>query len=97
MWLWIVLAVIGIICASVFIFINQPSFGSLPQGARLERIKRSPHYRDGQFNNLHPTQMMTSDEGRFLSYSAKQRTCVRRMKFRLSKRICISWGVMKMY
>lgn len=65
MWLWIVLAVIGIICASVFIFINQPSFGSLPQGARLERIKRSPHYRDGQFNNLHPTQMMTSDEGRF--------------------------------
>lgn len=46
-------------------FINQPSFGSLPQGARLERIKRSPHYRDGQFNNLHPTQMMTSDEGRF--------------------------------
>ena len=65
MWLWIVLAVIGIICTSVFIFINQPSFGSLPQGARLERIKRSPHYRDGQFNNLHPTQMMTSDEGRF--------------------------------
>ena len=59
------MAVIGIICASVFIFINQPSFGSLPQGARLERIKRSPHYRDGQFNNLHPTQMMTSDEGRF--------------------------------
>ncbi len=35
MWLWIVLAVIGIICTSVFIFINQPSFGSLPQGARF--------------------------------------------------------------
>ena len=49
----------------VFAFINQPSFGRLPQGARLERIKRSPHYHDGQFNNLHPTQMMTSDEGRF--------------------------------
>ncbi len=71
MWLWIVLAVIGIVCVSVFIFINQPSFGRLPQGARLERIKGSPHYRDGQFNNLHPTQMMTSDEGLFsatLSY-----------------------------
>ena len=71
MWLWIVLAVIGIVCVSVFIFINQSSFGRLPQGARLERIKCSPHYRDGQFNNLHPTQMMTSDEGLFsatLSY-----------------------------
>lgn len=64
MWLWIVLAVVGMVCISVFAFINQPSFGKLPQGARLERIKRSPHYRDGQFNNLHPTQMLTSDEGR---------------------------------
>lgn len=65
MWFGIIVGIIGILCISVFAFINQPSFGRLPQGARLERIKRSPHYHDGQFNNLHPTQMMTSDEGRF--------------------------------
>ena len=65
MWFGIIIAVIAVICISVFAFINQPSFGRLPQGERLERIKRSPHYRDGQFTNLHQTPMMTSDKGRF--------------------------------
>ena len=65
MWFGIIIAVIAVICISVFAFINQPSFGRLPQGERLERIKRSPHYHDGQFTNLHQTPMMTSDKGRF--------------------------------
>ena len=65
MWFGILIAVIAVICISVFAFINQPSFGRLPQGERLERIKRSPHYRDGQFSNLHQTPVMASDKGRF--------------------------------
>lgn len=65
MWIGIILAVVAVVFISVFIFINQPRFGRLPQGERLERIKRSPHYRNGQFHNLHPTVMMTSDKGRF--------------------------------
>ena len=32
-------------------FVNQPSFGRLPKGERLEKIKRSPQYRDGAFQN----------------------------------------------
>ncbi len=55
----VVLVVIGII------FINQPSFGRLPRGERLERIEQSPHYRNGEFRNLTPTELMTSDKGRF--------------------------------
>lgn len=46
-------------------FVNQPSFGRLPRGERLERIQRSPHYQEGEFRNLHPTELMTSGKGRF--------------------------------
>lgn len=31
---------------------QQPRFGKLPDGSRLERIKSSPHYDSGQFQNL---------------------------------------------
>ena len=34
------------------------SFGKLPSGKRLERIKKSPNYRNGSFQNLSPTQML---------------------------------------
>ena len=54
----VVLGVVGIA------FINQPSFGRLPQGERLERIKRSPQYRDGSFQNQRPTETVTAEGGR---------------------------------
>lgn len=41
--------------AGIWIFLQQPPFGSLPGGARLERIQASPNFRDGQFQNQHPT------------------------------------------
>lgn len=67
---WRMLAGIVISLLLVFVltgaaFINQSSFGRLPRGERLERIKRSPHYRNGIFENIHPTPLMTSDKGRF--------------------------------
>ena len=40
------------------ILIHLPQFGKAPSGSRLERIRRSPHYRDGQFRNLQPTEIM---------------------------------------
>lgn len=57
----IVLVVTGVV------FVNRPSFGRLPRGERLVRIKKSPHYRNGEFQNLFPTELMTSDKGRFRS------------------------------
>ena len=42
----IVLTVIAIMA-----FMQSPRFGKLPSGERLERIKRSPNYRNGQFQN----------------------------------------------
>lgn len=60
----IIIGVIIVLALSGVIFVNQPDFGRLPRGERLERVKRSPHYRDGSFQNLHPTELMTSDKGR---------------------------------
>lgn len=39
----------------VGLYLQQPKFGSLPEGSRLEKIKSSPHYINGQFENLVPT------------------------------------------
>lgn len=36
-------------------------FGKNPSGKRLERIKRSPHYRDGAFQNAEPTEVILKD------------------------------------
>lgn len=63
--------IIGIIAGVIIatgvagiVFVNRPQFGRLPQGERLERIRKSPHYRDGQFHNLYPTVQMTAKKGR---------------------------------
>jgi L-ascorbate metabolism protein UlaG (beta-lactamase superfamily) len=34
-----------------------PVFGKAPDGARLDRIRRSPYYNDGSFHNLVPTEV----------------------------------------
>ena len=44
-----------IVALGIGLYIQQPKFGTLPQGPRLERIQSSPNYADGQFQNLVPT------------------------------------------
>lgn len=61
--MWITLIIIAILITAVLIFINQPIFGKTPRGERLERVKSSPNYRDGKFQNIHETQQITSDKG----------------------------------
>ena len=36
-------------------------FGKLPSGERLQKIQRSPNYKNGAFNNLSPTPVMAED------------------------------------
>lgn len=45
-----ILAVIALLAVSVVVFINQPSFGRTPRGERLERVMKSPNYRDGGYD-----------------------------------------------
>ncbi|MCC8173658.1 MAG: MBL fold metallo-hydrolase [Odoribacter sp.] len=61
--LWILFWIIVIIAVVAVVFVNQPSFGRKARGERMERIKNSPNYREGKFQNLHETQQITSDKG----------------------------------
>ena len=44
--------------ATVFLFMQQSTFGRNPAESRLDRIKKSPNYRDGSFQNPEPTEVM---------------------------------------
>lgn len=64
MTLYILLGIIVSITIAGIAFLHQPSFGRLPKGERLERIKRSPNYREGEFRNIDTTILMTSHKSR---------------------------------
>lgn len=48
-----------VLTAGVWIFLQQPKFGKLPAGDRLERIEKSPNYNGGKFHNLSVTPDLT--------------------------------------
>ena len=56
--MYILLSILVLISVITFIILNQKEFGKLPSGERLERIKKSPNYRDGAFQNLNVTPVM---------------------------------------
>ncbi len=58
MYIFILLIAI-VIVLMLFLFMQQTQFGKTPTGARLEAIQHSKNYRDGQFQNLHPTPQLT--------------------------------------
>lgn len=64
--IWIISIAIALTTTAV-LFMNQSSFGRIPKGERLERIKHSPNYKDGEFKNLHETQLMASGKGKLRS------------------------------
>ncbi|HTJ52292.1 MAG TPA: MBL fold metallo-hydrolase [Cyclobacteriaceae bacterium] len=57
--------VIVILILSVYIFIQQPSFGKIATGDRYERIVKSPNYKNGRFSNLSHTPDLTEGVGFF--------------------------------
>lgn len=73
----ITIALLVLVVGITFIILKQPRFGSVPKGEKLERIQRSPNYKDGKFQNLSHTPQM-SEEARFFSmlkeyFSAKNK------------------------
>lgn len=55
---FILVFIILIVIAGV-VFLQQPQFGKLPSGARLQQIKQSPNYSSGAFVNLSHTPDLT--------------------------------------
>lgn len=45
-------AIILLLAIATYFFLQSAEFGKLPTGERLERIKKSPNFRDGKFQNL---------------------------------------------
>jgi len=41
------------------VYMRQDKFGQTPREARLERMKKSPHFKDGKFHNIHHTPELT--------------------------------------
>ena len=52
---------IVILAAWTFWFVSQPQVGKAPTGKRLERIQKSPHYKNGRFDNLNLTPQLAED------------------------------------
>ena len=59
----VIASAVGLLSGGVWVFLKQAKFGGMPADARLERIKRSPNFRNGQFQNQLQTPMMTGDSG----------------------------------
>jgi len=58
----ILLGIVLLISLITVMILNQSKFGQHPKGERLERINKSPNYKDGSFKNLSETAVMTSDK-----------------------------------
>ncbi len=61
----ILISVIAVLAIAIIVFLQQPSFGKLPSGERMERIKKSPNYRNGKFQNRSKTPQLTGDSSFF--------------------------------
>lgn len=53
------LLLIAALILGVFLFTRLPQFGRKPSGKRLQDIKKSPNYKNGKFQNIHPTPNLT--------------------------------------
>ncbi len=53
------LSIVAILVLATILFMRQASFGRLPSGDRLERVKVSPQYKNGSFQNQSPTPSFT--------------------------------------
>lgn len=47
----ILLSIIAIVVITALLYMRKDKFGKLPTGERLEKIKKSPNYKDGKFRN----------------------------------------------
>jgi len=54
----IILLVVTITIITI-VYMRQDKFGQSPREARLERMKKSPHFKDGKFQNVHHTPELT--------------------------------------
>ncbi len=57
----IVLALVLLLGAGTYWYVNTPKFGYDPAGESLARVQKSPYYKDGAFHTLEPAEVMNED------------------------------------
>lgn len=57
--LLLIVLLVAVLILIVNLFMRQPQFGKLASGKRLEMLEQSPHFQNGQFQNLSPTPALT--------------------------------------
>lgn len=60
-----IVVTILVLSAAIYLFMQQASFGKIPSGQHLEKIKKSEHFNDNNFVNLSPTAMMAEGASYF--------------------------------
>jgi L-ascorbate metabolism protein UlaG (beta-lactamase superfamily) len=55
----ILMALLAFSVIAIAIFMQHPLFGKNPSGERLKKIKQSPHYQNGQFQNMIPKPLIS--------------------------------------
>lgn len=58
-YIMIALLILLLLIISIYFFLHQAQFGKISSGKRLEKLRRSPNYRNGKFQNLTPTRDLT--------------------------------------
>lgn len=76
--MYILLFIVVLVSLITILSLNQTQFGKAPAGERLERIKKSPNYKDGSFHNLNFTPIFAED--------ASKLDMIRDGIFKISKR-----------
>lgn len=61
----LLITIIFLFITTVYLFLQQPKFGKKSSGERLEKIKQSPNYKNGQFQNLSHTPDLAEGVGYF--------------------------------
>ena len=63
--MYVILSILILISLAIVIIVNQTQFGKAASGDRLKRIKKSPNYKDGSFQNLTFTPVFAEDVSKF--------------------------------
>ncbi len=90
-----------VLLISTFLYMQQDMFGKKPTGSRLEKIKQSPNYQDGKFQNLNHTPVLAEGHNYYdviyENYIKNKPNHYPKEKILLLKQICQIYLLMKMY
>ncbi len=53
--------ILAVVISAIYLLLQQKTFGKNPDGECINRIEKSPNYKNGRFQNLSPTEEVLKD------------------------------------